>query len=148
MNKVVIFTDGACQGNPGPGGWGAILTCGQKEKSISGAEVLTTNNRMELRAAVEALSLLKKKCDVDLYTDSQYLKNGMTVGINNWRRNGWLGSEKKPIKNQDLWMSLDKLAQAHQVQWHWVKAHNGHEMNERVDAIARQAIIDMRADKA
>ena len=141
MNKVVIYTDGSCQGNPGPGGWAAILTYGHQEKSISGMEEDTTNNRMELRAAVEALSVLKRSCAVDLYTDSQYLKNGMTTWIYNWRRNGWLNAEKKPIKNQDLWQSLDKLAQNHEINWHWVKAHNGHEMNERVDILAKQAIL-------
>lgn len=140
MKKIVIYTDGSCQGNPGPGGWAAILTYGEQEKCISGMEAATTNNRMELMAAVEALRMLKQKCWVDLYTDSQYLKNGMTVWIHNWRKNGWLNAEKKPIKNQDLWQSIDELAQNHEVHWHWVKAHNGHMMNERVDELAKQAI--------
>jgi ribonuclease HI len=140
MKKVVIYTDGACKGNPGPGGWGAILMYGDKEKEISGFEPITTNNRMELTAAVEALKILNQNCTVDIYTDSQYLRNGMTAWIFNWRKNGWRGSDKKPVKNQDLWMILDKLAQAHHVEWHWVKAHNGHELNERVDALAKQAI--------
>lgn len=143
MNKVVIFTDGSCQGNPGPGGWAAILTYGEQEKSVFGGEPATTNNRMELKAAVEALTILKKKCLVDLYTDSQYLKNGMTTWIHNWRRNGWKNAEKKPIKNQDLWQLLDKLSQEHEVSWHWVKAHNGHVMNERVDLLAKQAILTL-----
>ncbi len=140
MTKVVIYTDGACKGNPGPGGWAAILTYGQHQKSISGYEENTTNNRMEISAAVEAFKMLSRTCQVELFTDSQYLKNGITTWIYNWRRNGWLSSDKKPIKNQDLWKLLDTLSQKHHVNWHWVKAHNGDVMNEQVDALARQAI--------
>lgn len=143
MNRVIIYTDGSCRGNPGPGGWAAILTYGQQEKEIFGAEKMTTNNRMELQAAVEALKSLTRRCEVDLFTDSQYLKQGMTAWIHNWRRNGWLSSDKKPIKNQDLWIQLDECASNHHVHWHWVKAHNGHEFNERVDMLAKQAIGDI-----
>ena len=143
MNRVIIYTDGSCRGNPGPGGWAAILTYGQQEKEIFGAEKMTTNNRMELQAAVEALKSLTRRCEVDLFTDSQYLKQGMTAWIHNWRRNGWLSSDKKPIKNQDLWVQLDECASSHHVHWHWVKAHNGHEFNERVDMLAKQAIGDI-----
>ena len=143
MNRVIIYTDGSCRGNPGPGGWAAILTYGQQEKEIFGAEKMTTNNRMELQAAVEALKSLTRKCEVDLFTDSQYLKQGMTAWIHNWRRNGWLSSDKKPIKNQDLWVQLDECASSHHVHWHWVKAHNGHAFNERVDLLAKQAIGDV-----
>jgi ribonuclease HI len=141
MNRVIIYTDGSCKGNPGPGGWAAILTYAGREKELSGAEEMTTNNRMELRAAVEGLRVLTRSCQVDIFTDSQYLKQGMTAWIYNWRRNGWLGAEKKPIKNQDLWMKLDELASKHDVKWHWIKAHNGHEYNERVDQMAKQAIL-------
>jgi ribonuclease HI len=144
MNRVTIYTDGSCKGNPGPGGWAAILTYAGREKQLSGAEEMTTNNRMELRAAVEALSVLTRTCQVDIFTDSQYLKQGMTAWIFNWRRNGWLGAEKKPVKNQDLWMTLDQLASQHQVEWHWIKAHNGHEYNERVDQMAKQAIVALQ----
>jgi len=140
MKKVVIYTDGACRGNPGPGGWGAILIYGNKQKEISGYEAETTNNRMELSAAVEALKALNQPCSVDIFTDSQYLRNGMTTWILNWRRNGWLGADKKPIKNQDLWKHLDLIAAKHEIKWHWVKAHNGNELNEKVDALARLAI--------
>ncbi len=143
MNRVIIYTDGSCRGNPGPGGWAAILTYGQQEKEIFGAEKMTTNNRMELQAAVEALKSLTRRCEVDLFTDSQYLKQGMTAWIHNWRRNGWLSSDKKPIKNQDLWIQLEECASSHHVHWHWVKAHNGHEFNERVDMLAKQAIGDI-----
>jgi ribonuclease HI len=144
MHRVIIYTDGSCKGNPGPGGWAAILNYAGREKELSGAEEMTTNNRMELRAAVEALKILTRSCQVDIFTDSQYLKQGMTAWIYNWRRNGWLGAEKKPIKNQDLWMMLDELAGKHQVEWHWVKAHNGHEFNERVDQMAKQAILTLK----
>jgi len=143
MNRVIIYTDGSCRGNPGPGGWAAILTYGQQEKEIFGAEKMTTNNRMELQAAVEALKSLTRRCEVDLFTDSQYLRQGMKAWIHNWRRNGWLSSDKKPIKNQDLWIQLDECASNHHVHWHWVKAHNGHEFNERVDLLAKQAIGDV-----
>ena len=140
MDSVVIYTDGSCQGNPGPGGWAAILSAKDREKIVSGHEKYTTNNRMELMAAVEALRLLKRTCDIKLYTDSTYLKQGMSIWINNWRKNGWRGADKKPIKNQDLWLALDELASRHRVEWHWVKAHCGHEPNERVDRLAKAAL--------
>lgn len=137
---VTIYTDGSCKGNPGPGGWAAILKYQNNEKEISGFEAHTTNNRMELRAAVEALKALKRSCQIALYTDSQYLRQGMTAWIYNWRKNGWKGADKNPIKNQDLWLMLDELSKQHQIKWHWVKAHNGHEFNERVDDLARKAV--------
>lgn len=140
MNKVVVFTDGACQGNPGPGGWAAILQYNDAEKVVSGYEGETTNNRMELTAAVEALRVLKRKCHVEIYTDSQYVKQGMSAWIFNWRRNGWRTADKKPIKNQDLWMALDEHSQNHEVEWHWVRGHAGHPMNERVDQLAKDAL--------
>lgn len=140
MNTVVVYTDGACQGNPGPGGWAAILQYNDTEKVVSGYEVQTTNNRMELTAAVEALRVLKRKCSVEIYTDSQYVKQGMSAWIFNWRRNGWRTADKKPIKNQDLWMALDELSQNHEVKWNWVRGHSGHPMNERVDQLAKDAL--------
>jgi ribonuclease HI len=139
-NIVTIYTDGSCRGNPGPGGWAAVLQYQNKEKEISGFEPDTTNNRMELKAAVEALKALKRSCDVDVYTDSQYVRQGMTAWIFNWRKNGWKSADKKPIKNQDLWVELDDLSKQHQVKWHWVKGHSGHPMNERVDELARRAV--------
>lgn len=140
MDSVVIYTDGSCQGNPGPGGWAAILSAKDREKIVSGHEKYTTNNRMELMAAVEALRILKRTCNIKLYTDSTYLKQGMSIWINNWRKNGWRGADKKPIKNQDLWLALDDMASRHRVEWHWVKAHCGHEPNERVDRLAKAAL--------
>ena len=142
MYKVVIHTDGACRGNPGPGGWAAILMYNDSEKEVSGYDAYTTNNRMELKAAAAALACLKKKCVVELYTDSQYVKQGMTSWINKWRNNGWVGTDKKAIKNQDLWMELDALSKKHVVNWHWVRGHSGHVLNERVDLLAKQAIIN------
>jgi ribonuclease HI len=140
MSIVIIYTDGSCRGNPGPGGWAAILQYQGKERIVSGYETHTTNNRMELRAAVEALNVLKRPCKVHIHTDSQYVKQGITAWIFNWRRNGWKSADKKPIKNQDLWMALDESASAHEVEWFWVKGHNGHHMNERVDELARKAM--------
>jgi ribonuclease HI len=140
MTVVTIFTDGSCRGNPGPGGWAAILQYQNKERIVMGHEGYTTNNRMELKAAVEALKALKRPCIVHIHTDSQYVKQGITAWIFNWRRNGWKSADKKPIKNQDLWMELDESARAHQVEWFWVKGHNGHHLNERVDELARQAM--------
>ena len=139
-NIVTIYTDGSCKGNPGPGGWAAVLQYQNNEKEISGFEPDTTNNRMELKAAVEALRALKRSCTVEVYTDSQYVRQGMTAWIFNWRKNGWKSADKKPIKNQDLWVELDDLSRQHDVQWHWVKGHNGHPMNERVDELARRAV--------
>ncbi len=138
--KVVVFTDGACSGNPGPGGWGAILTFGQTQKELKGGEKLTTNNRMELMAAISALEAMKRPCVVELHTDSQYVKNGITSWIHNWKRNGWRTADKKPVKNEDLWKRLDEALAIHQVDWRWVKGHAGHEMNERADALARAGL--------
>ncbi len=137
---VEIFTDGACSGNPGPGGWGAVLRYGQHEKELSGAEARTTNNRMELMAAIAALEALKEPCEVELTTDSVYLRDGITKWIHNWKRNDWKTSGKKPVKNADLWRRLDEAAARHDVTWHWVKGHDGHAENERADALAREAI--------
>lgn len=139
--SVQIFTDGACSGNPGPGGWGAILLYNGNEKEISGGETYTTNNRMELMAAISALETLTKPVKVDLYTDSTYLRDGITTWISGWKQKGWKNSQNKPVKNADLWQRLDAVNSSHNVQWHWVKAHDGHELNERADALARNAII-------
>ena len=141
---VVIYTDGACSGNPGPGGWGAIMTFGDHEKEISGGEAHTTNNRMELMAAIAALETLKRPCKVDLHTDSQYVQQGISTWIKNWKRNGWRTADKKPVKNSDLWQRLDAALARHEVRWHWVKGHDGHVMNERADELARSAIGAMR----
>ena len=143
--RVTIYTDGACSGNPGPGGWGAILQFGETEKELMGGETHTTNNRMELMAAISALEALKKSCQVDLYTDSQYLRNGVMSWINQWKRNGWRTADKKPVKNIDLWQRLDAALAQHRVRWHWVKGHAGHEMNERADQLAVAAIVAIRA---
>ena len=143
-DKVIIYTDGACSGNPGNGGWGALLISGEKRREIYGGEKDTTNNQMELTAVIEALKLLKYKCDVDVWTDSQYVKNGITDWIIGWKRNGWKNSQKKPVKNKDLWVKLDELSSFHNVSWHWVKGHNGHIENERVDELARQGIKELR----
>jgi ribonuclease HI len=138
--RVVIHTDGACSGNPGPGGWGAILEFDGVEKEISGGAPDTTNNRMELTAAIEALSALKRPCAVELHTDSEYLRNGITQWINGWKRNGWKTRERKPVKNADLWQALDALVQTHKVEWHWVRGHAGHDINERADELARKGM--------
>ena len=137
MSRVEIWTDGACSGNPGPGGWGAILKLGEREKEISGGEPLTTNNRMELLAAISALETLTRGCEIDLHTDSQYLRQGVTSWIHGWKRNGWRTADKKPVKNEDLWRRLDEAAQRHDVAWRWVKGHAGEAMNERADELAR-----------
>jgi ribonuclease HI len=134
--EVEIFTDGACRGNPGPGGWAALLRTGGKEREISGGEPLTTNNRMELRAAIEALKALKRPCLVELHSDSQYVRDGITKWIHGWQRNGWRTADKKPVKNADLWQELLEAESWHQVKWHWVKGHSGHPENDRVDALA------------
>jgi ribonuclease HI len=134
---VEIFTDGACSGNPGPGGWGAILRLGAVEKEISGGEPLTTNNRMELIAAISALETLKRPCVVALHTDSQYLRDGVTKWLAGWKRNGWKTADKKQVKNQDLWERLDAALKTHQIEWRWVKGHAGHPENERADELAR-----------
>jgi ribonuclease HI len=142
---VIIHTDGACSGNPGPGGWGAILTFGDKEKELKGSEAHTTNNRMELMAAISALDALKKPCRVDLHTDSKYVQDGISKWIHGWKRNGWKTADKKPVKNVDLWKRLDEAIARHDVKWHWVKGHVGHELNERADQLARDAIAELRA---
>ena len=145
--KVVIYTDGACSGNPGPGGWGAILMAGTHRKELSGSEPVSTNNRMELMAAISALEALKVSSPVELYTDSQYVKNGIMSWIHGWKRNGWKTADKKPVKNAELWQRLDKARAPHQIDWRWVKGHAGHPENERADELARAAIAAMRAGK-
>jgi ribonuclease HI len=140
LPKVTIYTDGACSGNPGPGGWGALLRFGSKEKELSGGEKETTNNRMELTAALEALKALTRPCQVEFYTDSEYLRKGITEWMANWKRKGWKTAGKKPVKNQDLWQELDAAIQEHQINWHWVRGHAGQRENERVDRLARAAI--------
>jgi ribonuclease HI len=147
-DHVVIYTDGACSGNPGPGGYGAILRFGDHEKKISGGEPHTTNNRMELMAAISALEALKRPCKVDLHTDSQYVQQGISTWIKSWKRNGWRTADKKPVKNTDLWQRLDAALARHEVRWHWVKGHDGHEMNERADELARSAITSQRDSPA
>lgn len=139
---VEIYTDGACRGNPGPGGWGALLRCKGSEKTLKGAEADTTNNRMELMAAIEGLKALKQPCEVHLHSDSMYLRQGMTSWMARWKKNGWKTSKKDAVKNADLWMLLDELSQKHHVHWHWVKGHAGHPENERADALANEAIDD------
>jgi ribonuclease HI len=136
---VEIFPDGACLGNPGPGGWGAVLRWRDREKELAGGEAMTTNNRMELTAAIEAFSALKRGVTVRIYTDSTYVKDGITRWIHGWKRNGWKTSDRKPVKNADLWLKLDGLLQDHRVHWHWVKGHSGHPENERADRLARDA---------
>jgi len=142
MRRVTIFTDGACAGNPGPGGWAAILIAGPHRREISGYERATTNNRMEIMAAIEALRALRAPSEVDLHTDSQYLRNGMSTWLERWKRNGWRTADRKPVKNDDLWRALDALAQTHAVRWHWVRGHDGHPENERCDELANAAIRD------
>lgn len=140
MKRVEAYTDGACRGNPGPGGWGALLRFGAFERELCGGERDTTNNRMEMTAAIRALEALKEPCAVELYTDSVYLKNGITQWLPNWRTRGWRTANRKPVKNQDLWLELDAAASRHEVTWHWVKGHAGHGENERADALANQGL--------
>ena len=147
MKKVEIFTDGACSGNPGPGGWGALLRFNGKEKELSGGEAATTNNRMELKAAIEALNVLKEACEVHLYTDSNYVRDGISGWIEGWKRNGWRTADKKPVKNAELWQALDEARRRHQVQWHWVRGHAGHPENERADALARAGMAPFKKRK-
>ena len=137
---VEIFTDGACRGNPGPGGWGAILRYGETEKELSDGEAQTTNNRMEMTAAIAALEALKRPCQVRLYTDSQYLRDGIMTWLRGWKARGWRTADKKPVKNIDLWQRLDAAAAPHQIEWIWVRGHAGHPENERADALARAAV--------
>ena len=136
LPQVEIFTDGACKGNPGPGGWGAILRSNGKERELSGGEALTTNNRMELMAAIEALKALKRPCHVQLTTDSNYVRDGITRWVHGWRRNGWKTADKKPVKNAELWQALIEASAPHRIDWHWVRGHAGHPENERADALA------------
>jgi ribonuclease HI len=142
--RVEIFTDGACSGNPGPGGWGAVLRYKESEKELSGGERATTNNRMEMMAAIMALEALKRPSKVDLYTDSSYLRDGIMKWIHGWKRNGWKTADKKPVKNVDLWQRLELAIERHDVTWHWVKGHAGHPENERADLLARTACSTMR----
>ncbi|WP_440994992.1 ribonuclease HI [Arhodomonas sp. SL1] len=144
MSRVEIYTDGACRGNPGPGGWGAVLRYGEHERELWGGEPETTNNRMELTAAIEALASLKRRCEVDLTTDSEYLRKGITEWLPNWKRRGWRTSARKPVKNADLWQRLDELAGEHTVHWHWVRGHTGHAENERADELANRGIDELR----
>ena len=144
MNKVEIFTDGACKGNPGPGGWGAILRYGKTEKEIYGSSKNTTNNIMELTAVIESLKNLKKPCELIITTDSKYVKNGITEWIHNWKKNGWRTATKKEVKNKELWIELDSLIQIHSISWDWVKGHSGHPENERADLLANVAIEELK----
>jgi len=140
---VHIFTDGACRGNPGPGGWGAILRYGDREREIYGAERATTNNRMELMAAIQALEALNRSCEAVVTTDSEYLRKGITEWLPQWKRRGWKTAAKQPVKNQDLWERLEKAIERHRVEWEWIKGHSGHEENERADSLANRAIDEM-----
>jgi ribonuclease HI len=145
LKQVQIYTDGACRGNPGPGGWGVLLRFGQVEKSLYGGEPLTTNNRMELLAAIRGLEALKEPCEVELTTDSQYVRKGITEWLPGWKRNGWRTASKEPVKNADLWQQLDELNQRHKVDWRWVKGHSGHRENELVDQLANRGIDEMKS---
>ena len=145
MSAVDIYTDGACRGNPGPGGWAALLRFGEMQKEISGAEAQTTNNRMELTAVIRALEALKRPVQARIYTDSEYVRRGITEWLPGWKARGWRTADKKPVKNQDLWLQLESLAAGHRLQWHWVKGHSGVEDNERVDRLANEAIDALSA---
>ncbi|HYW04973.1 MAG TPA: ribonuclease HI [Gammaproteobacteria bacterium] len=141
--NVTIYTDGACRGNPGPGGWGVLMRYGRHEKTLHGGEPDTTNNRMELTAAIRGLEALRRPCTVDLYTDSRYLRDGITRWLANWRRNGWRTAGRKPVKNEDLWRRLDELAARHRIRWHWVRGHQGNDGNERADALANRGVDEV-----
>jgi ribonuclease HI len=143
MKKVELFTDGACRGNPGPGGWGVLMRYGSQEKELYGAEAHTTNNRMELMAAIQGLSALKEACIVEITTDSQYVRLGITEWLHNWKKRHWKTADKKPVKNQDLWQQLDLQVARHQVTWHWVKGHSGHPENELADQLANRGIDEL-----
>ncbi len=143
MDTVEIYTDGACRGNPGPGGWAATLRCGEREKELSGAEPQTTNNRMELTAVIRALEALKRPVQASVFTDSQYVRRGITEWLANWKARDWKTADRKPVKNRDLWQELDTLASSHKIQWHWVRGHAGVPGNERVDRLANEAIDAM-----
>lgn len=142
--QVVVYSDGACKGNPGPGGWGAVLEYAGARKLLHGGELVTTNNRMELTAAIEALASLRRPCKVAIYTDSQYMRKGITEWMANWKRNGWLTSARKPVKNADLWQRLDEAAAPHDVSWHWVRGHSGHAGNELADQLANKGVDEIR----
>jgi ribonuclease HI len=142
---VLIYADGGCRGNPGPGGWGVLMQCGDKQKELWGGEAATTNNRMELTAVIRALEALKRPTAVQVHTDSQYVQQGISAWIHNWKRNGWRTADKKPVKNAELWQHLDALAQAHEIKWIWVKGHAGHPGNERADALANRGIDELLA---
>jgi ribonuclease HI len=144
-NQVTIYTYGACKGNPGPGGWGALLRFGEREREVYGGEPLTTNNRMELTAVIRALETLERPCRVEIYTDSQYVKNGITEWLAQWKRRGWLTADRKPVKNADLWQALERAAARHSVSWHWVRGHSGHDGNERADALANRGVLSVTA---
>ena len=144
MKHIDIFTDGACSGNPGPGGWGAVLRYGDTEKDLSGGEAATTNNRMELLAAISALNALKEPCEIDLHTDSKYVMDGISKWIHGWKKNGWKTADKKPVKNEELWKRLDAALKQHKIEWKWVKGHAGDEMNERADALARAGMAPFK----
>ena len=144
MSRVEIYTDGACRGNPGVGGWGELLRFRDRELELFGGEPATTNNRMELTAAIQALAALKRRCEVALYTDSQYVRHGITTWLVDWKRRDWRTSDRKPVKNQDLWRQLDALAAKHDIAWHWVRGHTGHPENERADALANRGIDELR----
>ena len=144
MKHVEVYTEGACSGNPGPGGWGAVLRHGEKEKELSGGEALTTNNRMELLAAISALQALKSPCEIDLYTDSKYVMDGLGKWIFGWKKNGWKTADKKPVKNVELWQALDEARQIHKLTLHWVKGHAGHPENERADELARKGMAPFK----
>ncbi len=145
--RVIIHTDGACSGNPGPGGWGAVLQYGGTVRELSGGAPLTTNNQMELTAAIEALNALKRPVEVELHTDSVYVKDGLTKWIHGWKRNGWRTADKKPVKNLELWQALDAAVARHNIAWHWVKGHNGDEMNERADQLANEGMAPFKLKK-
>jgi len=144
MKQITIHTDGGCEGNPGPGGWAAVLRCGDAVSEVSGGTAATTNNRMELQAAIGALSALKEPCSIQFFTDSEYVRNGITAWLRSWKARRWLTADKKPVRNEDLWRQLDTLASTHTIQWHWLKGHAGHPDNERCDELARGEISKLR----
>ena len=143
---VQMYTDGACKGNPGPGGWGVLLRFGDVEKELYGGDILTTNNRMELSAVINGLRALNRTCKIEVYTDSNYVKDGITEWMSNWKRRGWKTADRKPVKNVDLWQELDALVQSHDVSWHWVRGHSGHPENERADVLANHGVESIRGD--
>ena len=148
LKKIAIYTDGACRGNPGPGGWGVLLRYNHHEKQLNGAEAHTTNNRMELLAAIKGLEALQQSCVVELTTDSEYLRRGMTEWLQKWKKNNWKTADKKPVKNQELWQQLDALAQQHQITWHWIKGHSNHPENDHADLLANQAIDELTTNRS